>query len=816
MTFWVTTVLLSVRLLWPAGIVGAASVTRDDTRDVLEGFSCSVDGAKAWTPMAGSRSVSVARVAGRVAFKMPCNFRGTDIERASWDHQIDQDLSMCQGLEFLFYCSDLSPVSSLTVYLHSGDGWYRGNFDAPDTGQWTSVRIAKSAMHVEGRPGGWSQIDRVRLSAWRGLDEDTVFYVANFGLFGTGGKIVVVRGDSVADRAPEELGAVRQYTSVMSAFLDRASLSHLVLSDLDVTAERLRDTPIVILPHNPAMPETVARELGRFLRAGGKLLACYHLPDSLEPVVGIRSGRHIRQPRSGYFASIRPGEEPLENMPPVTLQASWNIHEASATGVGARVVAWWYTDDGESTGKPAIVAGDNGVYLSHVLMPDDPANKLPLLLSMLGHLVPEVWSDAAQGCLERIGRFGPYDNYEAARQAIADLGAGAGDVLAALERAGQRRGQAFSLLSEDRFAEAIDAAEDAHGILIEAYCLAQRPVAGEHRAFWCHSAFGVAGLSWDEAIKALADNGFTAILPNMLWGGVAFYPSDVLPSYQDLQAKGDQLRLCVDACKKYGVECHVWKVNFNMGWATDQAFVDRVRAEGRVQVSYDGSVSERWLCPSHPDNQALEVESMLEVARSYDVDGLHFDYIRYPGRDSCFCQGCRRRFETAVRQHIPQWPSDVRTDDELAERWLDFRRQQITAVVAAVSERARQIRPKVRVSAAVFRNWPTDRDSVGQDWKLWCERGYLDFVCPMDYFASSATFERAVEQQLTWAGDVRCYPGIGLSVWDEPADVPKLIEQINITRRHQTGGFTIFNYGSREAREVLPLLGNGLTRVDPQ
>ncbi len=35
----------------------------------------------------------------------------------------------------------------------------------------------------------------------------------------------------------------------------------------------------------------------------------------------------------------------------------------------------------------------------------------------------------------------------------------------------------------------------------------------EHRAFWCHSAFGVDGMTWDQAIKNLADNGFNAILP---------------------------------------------------------------------------------------------------------------------------------------------------------------------------------------------------------------------------------------------------------------------------------------------------------------
>lgn len=165
-------------------------------------------------------------------------------------------------------------------------------------------------------------------------------------------------------------------------------------------------------------------------------------------------------------------------------------------------------------------------------------------------------------------------------------------------------------------------------------------------------------------------------------------------------------------------------------------------------------------------------------------------------------------------EKIESWPADVRRDDELAEQWLDFRRRQITRVVAQVAARARQIRPDVKISAAVFRNWPVDRDTVGQDWKLWCDEGYLDFVCPMDYFSSSATFERAVERQIEWAGEVACYPGIGLSVWKDPTDVAKLIEQIGMTRKFGTGGFTIFNYGPREAREVLPLLGKGLTQVE--
>ncbi len=99
---------------------------------------------------------------------------------------------------------------------------------------------------------------------------------------------------------------------------------------------------------------------------------------------------------------------------------------------------------------------------------------------------------------------------------------------------------------------------------------------------------------------------------------------------------------------------------------------------------------------------------------------------------------------------------------------MDFRRTQITTVVAAVAEQARKIRPGIKISAAVFRNWPTDRDSIGQDWKIWCDRGYLDFVCPMDYIPDTAQFMDRVTHQVNWVdGRVPLYIGIG--AWQIPS-----------------------------------------------
>jgi uncharacterized lipoprotein YddW (UPF0748 family) len=475
-------------------------------------------------------------------------------------------------------------------------------------------------------------------------------------------------------------------------------------------------------------------------------------------------------------------------------------------------VANWFNHQGEAAGEPAIVASDRGVFVGHTLRGADPAAKRMLVSALLGHLDPSLWPKMVGHGLEQFGKLGPYPDREAAVREIAKQGEENPLAMAALREAQRGYHGAVQAFRERRFPEAMSSLVQSQSNLLRAHCGVQVPKAGEHRAWWCHSAFGVTGISWDEAIQRLADNGFNAILPNMLWGGVAFYDSRVLPVSPEVKEKGDQIAQCVAACRKYGVQCHVWKVNWNMGYAASAEFVERMTNEHRTQVSYDGKPEPRWLCPSHPANQKLEVDSMVEVATKYDVDGIHFDYIRYPGSDNCFCSGCRERFETACGVKPTHWPADPRNDAAIRQKWLDFRRDNITKVVAAVHESVKRQKPSVKISAAVFRNWPVDRDGVGQDWKLWCDRGYLDFVCPMDYITNNRQFEAVIGQQLQWAGKVPCYPGIGLSTWPGELDVVNLIEQIHTTRRMGTGGFTVFNYAVGESREIVPLCGQGITR----
>ena len=202
---------------------------------------------------------------------------------------------------------------------------------------------------------------------------------------------------------------------------------------------------------------------------------------------------------------------------------------------------------------------------------------------------------------------------------------------------------------------------------------------------------------------------------------------------------------------------------------------------------------------------------MLEIARK-KPDGVHFDYIRYPDSGSCFCAGCRARFETGLGAPVTNWPACVRAEDRLRRAWQDFRTSNIAHVVETVSRRVRAEVPGVKVSAAVFQNLDTAPSNVGQDWPAWCRAGWMDFVCPMDYIDSAALFRNQVAQQKADVKGARVYPGIGLSTWrNDGQDAIRLAKQIMAVRELGLGGYSVFNLDGR-AEKVLPLLHLGVTR----
>jgi hypothetical protein len=200
-----------------------------------------------------------------------------------------------------------------------------------------------------GRPGGWGAIDTIRISAWRNEERDTEFFVRDVQATGGGGSVVVVRGESLAAGPGNDLGTACQYSGVVAERLAETGIPFSMMSDLDLTAQRLEGKRLVILPYNPKLPPEAESLLVRFLQNGGKAITFFGMAPGLRTVAGIEGGRFIGQTHPGHFATIRPSQDAtlaLEGMPPVVTQASWNIIEAKAVPGRSRIAAEWVDQDG--------------------------------------------------------------------------------------------------------------------------------------------------------------------------------------------------------------------------------------------------------------------------------------------------------------------------------------------------------------------------------------------------------------------------------------------------------------------------------------
>ena len=739
-------------------------------------------------PMEGS---GAATFLSPGAFILPVDFTREPVAaRASWDLKIPCDLKLAQGLEFDFYCSDLTPFSRFSLYLRSGSGWYHLPFFPETAGKWERIRVLKRSAQIEAPVSGWGNIDSLRLSGWRGGRGGARLAIANLS------PIPVSPGILILQARGEKSRDVMTFSGNMASTLAAIGLPPVEVADGELDGTLLEHCRLVILPYNPTLTPESALLLRRFIDRKGKLLVCYRLPSPVDELLGIREKGYCGVEawdgmRLRGFVRVGKG---LPGQPAFVPQASWCTALPEAGGE-CETLALWMDGRGRRSGIPALVRSPNGIFMSHVWLGGTRGEQAALVRSMVGSLFPDTLRQGAGRALSGIGADLPPSDFERIK---------AGKELGALID------RATSAWKAGKWQRAIDLAEQASAEATRRWLSSRPSQRDTFRGFWCHSPWGLGGgRSWDDSIRLLKEGGFNAVVVNLAWADTAFYDSAVLPVSPLVKERGDPLKAVLAACRRYGVACHVWKVCWNMGTCVSRERAARLSGEGRTVWGPDGREIPRWLCPTHPLNRRREIEAMVELARK-GVDGIHFDYIRYPTSKGCFCQGCRRRFEQKIGRKVREWPSDLLREGELSGKWKAFCRDAISSVVRSVRERVRETDGSVQISAAVFRN----PGSLAQEWPLWCEKGWLDFISPMDYVESPVMLENLIRQQKGRVAGVRLYPGIGLSCWPaELSDPVMAARQIEAVRRAGLQGFMIFNLDSR-AEKVIPLLRLGVTRAD--
>ena len=200
------------------------------------------------------------------------------------------------------------------------------------------------------------------------------------------------------------------------------------------------------------------------------------------------------------------------------------------------------------------------------------------------------------------------------------------------------------------------------------------------------------------------------------------YPSDIEPWDQCItgvegRAPGygyDPLGFAVEECHKRGMEIHAWIATIPVGAKNSLGCRTLMKKGFRIRNFSTGS----YLDPADPSVAPYLASICGEIVRKYDVDGINLDYIRYPDG----------------------WPRPSYRDGDTP----DQRRSNITAIVRAIHDEVKTIKPWVKMSCSpIGKHADLSRyssknfnahDRVSQEAQEWMRLGLMDQLYPMQYF----------------------------------------------------------------------------------
>jgi uncharacterized lipoprotein YddW (UPF0748 family) len=343
--------------------------------------------------------------------------------------------------------------------------------------------------------------------------------------------------------------------------------------------------------------------------------------------------------------------------------------------------------------------------------------------------------------------------------------------------------------------------------------------APELRGLWVVRTALVSPEAVDRVVDEAAAAGFNALFVQVRGRGDAFYRSAIAPRspllerqprdfdpFARLLLRAHQRRLQVHAWLNVLLTAHFGQplprghvLERHADWvmvprsvaaqalgATGAGRLRLVMEAGRS----DGDVEGQYLSPSVPAVADHLERVVRELVRGYAIDGLHLDFVRYPGPEYDYSraalEGFRRRSGGGDLLGAP-------ARDPAG--WDEYRRNVLTVLTTRLADAGRAERPGIVVSAAVTPDRALAVAHKFQDWPAWLQSGVLSAVCPMAYTPDSRLFQQQLEDVRQQAAGQLVWAGIGAYRLD-PAG---LVEKIALARQTGANGVVLFSNESLDA-----------------
>ncbi|MFQ5797586.1 MAG: family 10 glycosylhydrolase [Bacteroidota bacterium] len=247
----------------------------------------------------------------------------------------------------------------------------------------------------------------------------------------------------------------------------------------------------------------------------------------------------------------------------------------------------------------------------------------------------------------------------------------------------------------------------------------------------------------------------------------------------------DPLEFAIAEAHKRGLELHAWFNTFNV--KNGPASLPRTRPPHVIHThpewvkQYGGGW---WMDPAIPGARDYLVGVVMDLVRKYELDGIQFDFIRYPGNNYDDDVSYRRYGGSQDRE--------------------DWRRENITAFVRTVYDSIITVKPMMKVGSTpigIYENIADGnglegRNVVFQDSRTWLKEQKHDYLAPQIYWNIGTSemdpdFSSLVFDWQTNSYDRHIYPGVGAY----KAHVLKEIrDEIDVVRSAKCAGVSFFRY----------------------
>ena len=370
------------------------------------------------------------------------------------------------------------------------------------------------------------------------------------------------------------------------------------------------------------------------------------------------------------------------------------------------------------------------------------------------------------------------------------------------------------------------------------------PPAEETRALWVLRTSLTTPESIATLVRSARDHGFNTLLLQVRGRGDAYYRGGAEPRPADLTRQPDSfdpLATAIQSAHAAGLRVHAW-VNVNLvssavDLPTARAHVvyrhpswlmvprDIAQELAKIEPEspvYLGKIA-RWTrtqsagvegiyaSPILPEAAQYTEAIVRDLTRRYGLDGVHFDYVRYPNDRFDYSRAAIREFRKSVRPRLSEATRRTLDAEEavnlfaypdgLQDEWRSFRVARMTALMARLGAAVKAERPTALVTVAAAPDVRDAYDRKMQDWRAWLADGLIDAICPMAYTTEPARFAEQIAAARDAAGARAVWAGIGAYRL-----TPKeTIEHIQIARRLGTTGVILFSYDSiMDARHTAP------------